>query len=335
MKRSFAYGLLFAWLMGTLVGQDIITGLTAHYTFDGNAGDKSGHGNDATPEGNYQYTVAGRTDGALRIQGDGALYYSGGGYVGLPLFGSEFNQGFTISFWAKDEVIGQNPVGEEEYVSIGVLDLPQMGIRLNNNNPASPKLTFYLVDLSAGQNPGNYAFIEKSIPNLTVFAASWKHFVLTYEPGRFAAFLNGEKLGEASVTFGGFPVSHAVMGRHWWSSGGASSARMSVTYDDVLIYNRALTDNSVAALYGGLDPCTALIQELQAEIAALKESNAQLTEANGKLDAEVTELVAALDEIYRLSKLPPGRRASGTNFDGPNGPLINAIIQTLVDPARK
>ena len=111
MKRC---SILLAAFVGLLsVAQAIPTdGLVALYNFEGNAVDQSGNANNATAQGSFNY-VAGRTGTGIRLNGDGSLFYAGGGYVALPQFSSALNDGITLSLWAKDELIGGNPVGEE------------------------------------------------------------------------------------------------------------------------------------------------------------------------------------------------------------------------------
>jgi len=289
-KAPSIVGILLAIALPTFaLGEDLSTGLIAHYTFDGNAVDSSGNANNASPGGSYAFIPGGRTGGAIRINGDGALFYSGGGYIGLPQFGAELNQGLTISFWVKDEAIGQNPVGEEAYVVFGALDLPQIGLHLNRNNPAAPSIIGYLDPIGGPTHPG-MAYFQKSIPDFSAFASAWKHFVLVYAPGRFAVFLNGEKLGEANVSFSGFPVATAAMGRHWWNGGGSSSARMSASYDDVFVFKRALSDTAVGQMYSGIDPCATHVAELEAEIALLEAEKAQLQQQLTASQATVASL---------------------------------------------
>lgn len=216
-------------------------GLIAYYPFNGNANDESLNNNRATPAGNFQYVSSGLSGGALRITGDNALFYSNGGYVQLPGFSSSLNAGFTISLWVKDEVLGGQPVNEENYISFGALDRPKVEIILNSVTRA---IRF---NMDSGQ-PGAAKEISKSI-NPPAEYASWRQLVLTYAPGRMAAYYNGEKVGELSATFSVFPVTTAALGRHWWNAGASSSARMSATYDNVRIYSRALSDADVQALY--------------------------------------------------------------------------------------
>ena len=106
----------FAAALGVQAQDQFTNGLVAYYPFDGNANDASGNGNNASPAGNYFYTN-GLSGGALRIIGDFSQYYSGGGYVMLPAFGTNMNSGYSVSLWVKDEVIGEEPVGAEAYIN--------------------------------------------------------------------------------------------------------------------------------------------------------------------------------------------------------------------------
>jgi hypothetical protein len=290
--KSYSFllrALIFGAMSVAVLATDITSGLVARYDFDGNATDSSGNNNHASPAGSYSFIAGGHTNSAIHINGDGALFYSGGGFVGLPQFGPALNQGVSVSLWVKDESIGTDPVGEEQYVSLGAVELPQIGISLNRNNPNSPTLTFFLDPVGTGSHPG-IVFFTQAIPDLAAYSSSWKHLVLVYEPGRFAAFVNGVKIGEGAGTFTGFPVATAALGRHWWSAGGASSARMSATFDDVLIYNRALSDAEVSQLYTGADPCEEQIAQLEAEIAALQAEKEQLQQQLASAKVTIDEL---------------------------------------------
>jgi hypothetical protein len=222
--------------------------LIAYYSFNGNANDESGNGNNASPAGSFQYVSTDLSGSALRILGDNSLFYAGGGHVLLPQFGSSMNSGFTLSLWTRDEVIGSDPVGQEDYISFGILDQAQTGITLSNR---SGRLwaDFYLDAGLGGAAHLNAVILSKELGDPVAAAASWKHLVMAYTPGKLTAFVNGEKVGEKFITANGFPFARAALGRHWWGAGSSSSARMSVTYDNVRIYSRTLTDSEVQALY--------------------------------------------------------------------------------------
>jgi hypothetical protein len=64
----------------------------------------SGNGNDGILAGNYYFTE-GLSGAALRVVGDGALFYTSGGHMLMPPFDSTLNEAFTLSYWGKDEEI--------------------------------------------------------------------------------------------------------------------------------------------------------------------------------------------------------------------------------------
>lgn len=241
MKRLAIILALSASFPVASFAQNITSGLLAQYTFEGTANDISGNGNNATPGGIFQYPTAGLTGSGYRITGDNALFFSGGGHLVLPTFSAALNSGFTISLWVKDEQIGRSPTGEETYVSFGIVDQPTFGISLLGD---SRQILFYL-----NSGLGGVAKEVARPLNFETELGTWRHLVLTYTPGKMTAYFNGAKIGEQLITVNVFPVTKAALGRHWWSGGGGSSARMSVTYDSVRIYGRALTEADVRQLY--------------------------------------------------------------------------------------
>ncbi|NBT48518.1 MAG: DUF5011 domain-containing protein, partial [Actinobacteria bacterium] len=212
-------------------------GLVAYYPFNGNANDESGNGNHSTPRGNTQFLNNGLSGGTLRINGDFSLYDSGGGWVQLPLFSTKLNAGFTFSLWVKDEQMGGYPVNQEEYISIGELNHSLVSIGLTDNGN-------YVIwkDLSSGSQPG---VTSKAVGD----DRSWKNLILTYSPGTLTLYRNGSLIWSMNTTKDIFPVQFAALGKHWWDNGGSSSARMSCTYENVRIYERALNAQEIGQLY--------------------------------------------------------------------------------------
>ncbi|MBI3853265.1 MAG: hypothetical protein HY298_23695 [Verrucomicrobia bacterium] len=241
-KCLFILAVCFSAVFDVRSQDQFTNGLVAYYPFNGNANDASGNGNNATPAGNYQYLANGLSGGALRIIGDSSQYYSGGGYVMLPAFGSYMNSGYSVSLWVKDEVIGFEPVGAEAYITFqsDQSSYPHCQIFLLNGNPA--RVSFEINDTV------NYATFDQTI-NMSNYAIAGKHLLLVSAPGRFACYFNGSKIYETNIFLNNiFPAPFAALGRHLWQPG-SSSARMSATYDNVRIYNRALSDSEVNSLY--------------------------------------------------------------------------------------
>jgi hypothetical protein len=222
-------------------------GLVAYYPFDGNAEDESGIQNHALPNGSFQFLGSGLQGGALRLLGDFSLFYNGGGWVQLPSFGAELNDGFTFSFWARDEQSGGEPVHQEAYISFGQLNgsLIEFGLSGIAGN--------YVI----WQNAPEDRVEQVTAPLAVASERSWKQFTLTYTEGKISLYRNGILVWSANGTKNIFPVQYAALGRHWWAGGSESSARMSCTYDNLRMYSRALSATEVGQLYqteaGNLD----------------------------------------------------------------------------------
>lgn len=217
----------------------LTNGLVAFYPFNGNANDASGNGNNSNVQGTYQFT-----NGILHLIGDGALYYSGGGYVALPNYGN-LNSGFTISIWVANETDHGNSIYSESYVYF------------DNNNPNMLWMgqhDFVAQDSLAGVD----------FPFTITNFAPWKQLVLVYSPGNCAAYLNGTMVGSTNITVSPFPMVNAAIGRHWWAGGANSSARMTMDVKDFRIYNRALSTNEVTQLYAyELQPQAGLVKAVK------------------------------------------------------------------------
>lgn len=233
----------------TVQAQNTLTnGLIAFYTFSGNANDASGNGNNATPAGNYQFLPSYLLDGgAIRTIGDYSQFYAGGGYVALPAFDSNLNSGFSASFWVKNEVPGSGAVGAEAYITFqsGTANSDfNIAVYLNNNQ--SPT-TVSFHDGNGGSPVSMAVGFDQPI-DLNSYTNTWKQLAVVVAPGNFSCYMNGNKIFGTNVSYGGvFPAPYAALNRHWWDT--RSSARMSATYKNVRIYNRALSDAEVQSLY--------------------------------------------------------------------------------------
>lgn len=258
---------------------NVSDGLVAHYEFEGNGNDSSSNGNNSSPSGSYSYS-SGRLGGsAIRINGDNSLYYSGGGYVDLPSFSTDLNDGFTVSLWAKDEVLEGSPTNEEAYVSFGVLDTNGwISVDLNSSTES---VIFKIQDTSDSSGGS----IPYSI-NYSEFISEWKHIAFVYEAGRFEGYINGVSVGVVTMPHSGiFPVTEAALGRHWWSSG--SSARMSATFDDVRIYDRVLGEAEINNLFLGSS-----INEAQSNVLISEDFN------DGNIDSSIWAVVTPFSDSY-------------------------------------
>ena len=63
------------------------------------------------------------------------------------------------------------------------------------------------------------------------------------------AYLNGTEYYRGSTTDKLFPSPNIKFGSHTWNGGGDRSARMTVEWDNLRIYNKSLSAADIQALY--------------------------------------------------------------------------------------
>ena len=212
-------------------------GLMAYYPFDGNADDASGNEYHATPYNNYQYE-GGTFGGSISVLGEGSNGNSGG-HVILPEYDFDISSGITVSLWVK--AYGLMNTDGETYISFG-----------NDIGSNSEAERLFIM-----QMPDAIRFVyhesEISVPYENSYIGTWVLYTLTCNSnGKLTGYINGNKVGEETVNYTNqWNTSLAALGRHWWNSGSETSTRFIGSFDDVRIYNRALTPREVQTLYSG------------------------------------------------------------------------------------
>ncbi len=211
--------------------EDIPTdGLVAYYPFNGNANDESGNGNHATPCNSYQYED-GIVGGCISVEGQGFCVNSGG-HVMLPQFDFDVSSGVTLFLWVK--ALGLSHSHGETYINFGDYTVDE----------------FYIL-----QDPTNIYFqyhgTSVTVPYLEEYTGNWVMYALTCgSDGQMKAYINGTLVGEETISYDGqINTSKAALGRHWFYNDGSTSTRFKGSFDEVRIFNRALTGQEVRALY--------------------------------------------------------------------------------------
>lgn len=212
-------------------------GLIAYYPFNGNANDESGNGNDGTV---YGATLAtdrfGNENNAYSFDGQNDYIDCGNGQS-VNISGT--NSEITMSCWfkANDVNSGQNLISKgRDYTS-------NYGYHLNVNN---------------NKNRGLYRLLsgENNIvhTNDVLLTNNWYHVLTFFDGNESKIYLNGISHNTTSQPGEIGPSStNLIIGCHspypptWYTFDGI--------IDDIRIYNRALSENEVQALYneGGWD----------------------------------------------------------------------------------
>ena len=208
--------------------------VVGYYPFNGTANDVSGLGNNATPGGNYVYaTVAGRS--GINTIGDGSLFYAGGGYVQLPDYGSVLNSGLTVSFWVYDKSAAPEiPEKNQYYFAFGTDADNIVGIGIWETNSK-----IYASGLS------QYSLLSSNADTLQ----KWVMMTMTYASGQLGGYVNGQPVSTDAASLSVFPTPYACLNRHYFFGGSESAARRDVVYDDLTVYQGALTQSEVQQLY--------------------------------------------------------------------------------------
>jgi len=233
IKNIFGVLLILKLVPSLALAQGLISGLKAHYEFNGNLIDNSGNNFNAQAFGNYSYE-----NSSIKIIGGNSLYYSGGGYVRIPISSMGLLNEFTLSVRASN-ISTPHPDGEM---------LAFWGQETNGNYVAALEIyqnsntigfRHYLRGSPTG---GNYIGLNYAVPE----GLDQVHqFVITKSATLLSAFVDGQLVGSGNNSFALPSQANLYLGYHTWTS---SSARLNATYQDVQIYDRALTPTEVALL---------------------------------------------------------------------------------------
>jgi hypothetical protein len=191
-------------------------GIIAWWDFDNNGSDKSSNGNDASPQGNFEF-VNGKVNKAIRV--------FNGGHIMLPYLSVLENSDSTFSFWVKEESMSSSH--GEAYLKIG-----------------------NIIEIGNYYNVATFSFLSETSFESAIQRNEWNHYVISRFQNSQTGFLNGSNVGTGGYNYReDFTFTNSAIAKHWWNNGGSSSTRLTGAFDDFRIYNRALSEIEVRALY--------------------------------------------------------------------------------------
>ncbi len=206
-------------------------GLIAHYPFNGNANDVSGNENHGTIM-NQVYFEDGIFDQCARLVSQGHFDGSSGGHILLPSFNFNVMNQFTIGLWVNE--ISLASVHGEAYIFFG----DHHGLVHN----VSIAHFGDFIEFGAGASRIHSSYNQS-------YSNNWIFYLLKFENGEFTAYINSVEKGNQSGIAINITVPVAAIGRHWWYRGNSTSTRLNAKIDEVRIYNRALNEQEIYALY--------------------------------------------------------------------------------------
>ena len=218
------------WSFTTQNSQIPTNGLVAYYPFDGNANDESGNGRNGIIRSTPTF-IPGVVGTCINLKSDGGYMDSLGDHVLIPVPQFSAMNAFTISLWVKKDSLSSTD--GEDYISFGYHDNQWIGILQGRY------LTF---------SPGNDSSAIQVNYDAS-YASRFVLFTMVYGNGQFQAYADTTLLGSHAV--GSIPTIPNVgaIARHWWYNGTSTSTRFYGQVDEVRIYNRALSDVEIQALY--------------------------------------------------------------------------------------
>jgi hypothetical protein len=208
-------------------------GLIAYYPFDGNVNDALGEQPPLTLFGSRNFLTNGLSGGALRTDGDRSLYYNGGGYFSPAYLENSSLNAASFVFWTRNDQTGgaYSPSHTEEaWLEVGYGDTG-----------------------AVAQIYGRALGTSGTFGTVTVNWADWKMFTMTISNNLtgsdWVQYLNGTETARGSTSQKLLPNANIKFGKHTWNAGAAQSARMTVEWDNLRIYNKSLSAAEIQALY--------------------------------------------------------------------------------------
>lgn len=218
--------------LATAPAVDLYTGLIVHYKLDGNTADSSGRGNNANLNWNGAYVNDRFAQPNSALQPVTGAYLDAGNPGDLQALTTQV----TISMW-----INETP-GNWGFFA-------PLANKWQNNGLYMGLDSYY--DVGAGQqmnrvrwrvNGATYVNSNTNVPHNT-----WHHIVCTYNGSRLRIYQNGVLTGDVAYT--GVitnTITNFQVGRQ---ANGLGNAIFEGIYDEVRVYNRALNQDEVLALY--------------------------------------------------------------------------------------
>jgi len=249
MNQKITFLILLSVFIGLSTFAQISTdGLVAYYPFNGNANDESGNGHNGTVSGATLTTDRfGNCNKAYNFSNSMA------NYINLTPTGLNLNQ-YSYSAWV---YLNSFPVSGSRYtvLSIGSVTGDQFIDYDNNYTPASVSYNGWGFDNYYGNMLQNTIYSGN-----TASLSQWYHLVSIKSATSFKVYINGTLLDSVTTTsapFYGTGTLKAVIGSRY-----NNTLLFDGKIDDIRIYNRALKQNEISALYNEVpNTCTRTVTD--------------------------------------------------------------------------
>jgi hypothetical protein len=203
-------------------------GLVGWWPFNGNANDESGNGNNGTVNG------ATLTNDRFGTAGKAYQFNGNSNYIDIQnTFGLSSNQGLSMSLWFKWN--GSNGLDNHQYLFL-IANNPNSSITIGDNGS--------IVTNVVNCNCSNDIGVQTNITQNT-----WNNIVLTYElnQGLMKMYLNGIYINSSQENIFSYYTTNNSADR--FGNYHFNSNYFNGQLDDAGLWNRALTQQEITALY--------------------------------------------------------------------------------------
>ena len=213
-------------------------GLVAWYPFNGNANDESGNGNDGTVVGaTATIDRNGNANSALEflgaiVPGTDGTEVAVDNHVAVENFNEGFENGISISLWSK-----VYPTSASAFLH-----------RRSNNN------IDFTFELTNSYEPGvHLGFMD--LYSFSSILNEWTHIALSYDEQNVQLFKNGLVIASEPATQNINSYADLLLiGKYIYYGGNTHHSFFNGKQDDLGLWNRALTEAEILALYNAEPP---------------------------------------------------------------------------------
>jgi len=244
------FGLTFAQIPSYVPSN----GLVGWWPFNSTANDESGNGNNGTVNGAIL-----TADRNLNV--DAAYDFNGSANISLTSLPTSGSTDFSITGWVKT-----NEISSTKGIASWGQDSPWNGIYLYITNTGYLKL-----DFAYNGGPQALTFIADNV---------WHSITVTCSGGNVQLYIDGSSSGSSLMMYPNINGSNKEIGACTTNSG---SNNFIGSLDDIGIWNRALTEAEILALYEGCQ--LAITTQPQDQSVATSVGTASFTAASSSLNA--------------------------------------------------
>ncbi len=251
--------------------QSLEDGLVASYSFEGNLKNDVAGGDDAVAyteamagqySGDIVYEDNGKAGKAVRLNGYGLLADKG-----------DINKDYTVSAWIKME---ENFSKSDQTVMFLGYNNPEKWLGIASNGTD--------VNARLWNHDGSTFRWQSLNPSLDLTKESWHHIVLAGTDGQLTAYMDGKEIysgGAVNALDGASQKIH--LGVTYW----AADKIFPGLYDEVKIYNRALSEEEALSLYETRTPAEVLKEDGIQATASVKMAKGDTRNINVTIPAVV------------------------------------------------